>query len=52
MTITDIAKRTKLSESTISRFISRLVDMDAVLIEQKGKTKEIKISFTGELLLK
>ncbi len=51
-TITDIAESTKLSESTISRFISKLVDMDAVLIEQKGKTKEIRISFTGELLLK
>ncbi len=51
-TITDIAESTKLSESTISRFISKLVDMDAVLIEQKGKTKEIRVSFTGELLLK
>ncbi|GFO97623.1 CriSPR-associated DNA-binding protein [groundwater metagenome] len=50
--ITDIAKRTKLSESTISRFISRLLDMDAVLIEQKGKIKEIRLSFTGELLFK
>lgn len=49
-TITDIAKRTKLSESTISRFISKLSDIDAVLIEQKGKIKEIKISFTGKLL--
>jgi CRISPR-associated protein Csa3 len=51
-TITDIAKRKKLSESTISRFISRLSDMDAVIIEQKGKIKEIRLSFTGELLFK
>lgn len=50
-TITDIAKRTKLSESTISRFISKLSDIDAVLIEQKGKIKEIMISFTGKLFL-
>ena len=50
-TITDIAKRTKLSESTISRFISKLSDIDVVLIEQKGKIKEIMISFTGKLFL-
>jgi len=51
-TITGIAKRTKLSESTISRFISRLVEMNAVLIAQKGKIKEITVSFTGNVLLR
>ena len=51
-TITDIAQRIKMSESTISRFISRLADMDAVLVEQKGKIKEINLSFTGKLFLK
>ena len=51
-TITDIARRIQMSESTISRFISRLADMDAVLVEQKGKIKEINLSFTGKLLLK
>jgi len=50
-TISGIAKRTKLSESTISRFISRLTDINAVLIAQKGKIKEITVSFTGNVLL-
>ncbi|MDP2766725.1 MAG: CRISPR-associated CARF protein Csa3 [Candidatus Methanoperedens sp.] len=51
-TITEIAKRTKLSGSTISRFITRLEDMNAVLIAQKGKIKEITASFTGNVLLR
>lgn len=51
-TITDIAKRKKISESTISRFISKLAEIDAVFITQKGKIKEITLSFTGNLLLK
>ena len=51
-TITEIAERTDLSESTISRFISRLNAMGAVSIVQKGKIKEITMSFTGQILLK
>jgi len=51
-TITEIAERTYLSESTISRFISRLANMDAVHIAQKGKIKEITVSFTGKVFLK
>ncbi|SNQ62362.1 CRISPR-associated CARF protein Csa3 [Candidatus Methanoperedens nitratireducens] len=51
-TITGIAKRTKLSESTISRFITRLADMNAVLIGQKGRIKKITVSFTGNVLLR
>jgi len=51
-TITDIAKRTNFSESTISRFITRLVDMHAIIIAQKGKIKEITVSFTGNVLLR
>jgi len=50
-TITDIAKRRNLSESTISRFISRLVSIGAVQVSQKGKIKEIRLSFTGHVLL-
>ncbi len=51
-TITEIAERTKLSESTISRFISKLADMNAVSIEPKGKKKKITVSFTGNVFLK
>jgi len=50
-TITDIAQRSHLSESTISRFISRLASIGAVQVSQKGKIKEIKLSFTGHVLL-
>lgn len=51
-TITGIAQRTELSESTISRFIHKLDEIGAVFITQKGKIKEIKISLTGNMLLK
>jgi len=49
--ITDIAQRNDLSESTISRFISRLASIGAVHVSQKGKIKEIRLSFTGRVLL-
>jgi CRISPR-associated protein Csa3 len=51
-TITGIAERTELSESTISRFIHKLDEIGAVSIIQKGKIKEIKLSLTGNVLLK
>lgn len=50
-TITDIAQRNDLSESTISRFISRLASIGAVHVSQKGKVKEIRLSFTGRVLI-
>jgi len=50
-TITDIAKRLNLSESTVSRRIGRLVDLRSVDIVQKGKTKEVCLSFTGNIYL-
>ena len=46
-TITDIAKRLNLSESTVSRHI----DLRSVDIVQKGKTKEVRLSFTGNIFL-
>lgn len=51
-TITGIAQRTELSESTISRFIHKLDEIGAVFITQKGKIKEIKLSLTGNMLLR
>ena len=50
-TITDIAQRLSLSESTISRQVGRLVDLKALDFVQKGKTKEVRITLTGKLLL-
>lgn len=49
--ITDIAKRLSVSESTVSRQVARLADIGALHIEQKGKTKEVRITLTGKMLL-
>ncbi len=49
--ITDIARRLSLSESTVSRQVSNLLDLRALDIAQKGKTKEVRITLTGKILL-
>jgi CRISPR-associated protein Csa3 len=50
-TITDIAERLHTSESTISRQVSRLADLGALSVRQKGKTKEVRITLAGKILL-
>ena len=50
-TITDIAERLSVSESTISRQVARLAGLRVLEISQKGKTKEIRMTLTGKLLL-
>ena len=50
-TISNIAQRLSVSESTISRQVARLADQKALDLVQKGKTKEIRITLTGRLLL-
>jgi len=50
-TITDIAVRLSISESTISRQVARLGDLRALEVSQKGKTKELRTTLTGKLLL-
>jgi len=49
--ITDIAKRLSVSESTISRQVARLADLGALHLLQKGKTKEVRITLAGKILL-
>jgi CRISPR-associated protein Csa3 len=49
--IGDIAERLCVSESTISRQVARLADLMALHLVPKGKTKEIRITLTGKLLL-
>jgi len=49
--ITDIAKRLSVSESTISRQVARLAEIGALDVLQKGKTKEVRITLTGKILL-
>ena len=50
-TITDIAKRLCLSESTVSRQVARLAGIGALHLVPKGKTKEVSITLTGKILL-
>jgi CRISPR-associated protein Csa3 len=50
-TITDVARRLCVSESTISRQVARLADLGALHLLQKGKTKEIRITLAGKILL-
>jgi CRISPR-associated protein Csa3 len=50
-TITDIAKRLSVSESTVSRQVARLAKLGALHLTQKGKTKEVRITLTGKILL-
>ena len=50
-TIGDIAKRLSVSESTISRQVARLAELGPLHLVQKGKTKEVRITLTGKILL-
>ncbi|MBK7385528.1 MAG: CRISPR locus-related DNA-binding protein [Methanothrix sp.] len=49
--ITNIAERLSLSESTISRQVARLADNKTLEVLPKGKTKELRITLAGKLLL-
>lgn len=50
-TITGIAERLGLSESTVSRQVASLAERRALYLVQKGKTKEVRITLTGKMLL-
>ncbi len=49
--IGDIAGRLFVSESTISRQVARLAEMRALHVLPRGKTKEVRITLTGKLLI-
>jgi Mn-dependent DtxR family transcriptional regulator len=50
-TITEIAQRLKISESTVSRQIGELAELKALDLTPKGKTKEVRITLTGKIFL-
>ncbi len=50
-TITEVAQRLRVSESTVSRQVGKLVDLQALDLAQRGKTKEVRITLTGKILL-
>ncbi len=50
-TITEIAQRLKISESTVSRQIGELLGLKALDLTQKGKIKEVRITLTGKIFL-
>jgi CRISPR-associated protein Csa3 len=50
-TITEIAQRLEISESTVSRQVGELLGLRALDIAQKGKTKEVRTTLTGKIFL-
>jgi len=50
-TITEMAERLDISESTISRQVGRLVGLNALKVIPKGKKKQIQTTITGEIFL-
>ena len=50
-TITEISARLNISESTISRQVGRLVDIDALKVVPDGKKKQIQTTLTGKIFL-
>lgn len=51
-TITEIANRLNISESTASRQIKKLFERKALDIVQEGKSKKIRMRLAGKILLK
>ena len=51
-TITEIADRLNISESTVSRQIKKLFERKALDIVQEGKSKNIRMTLAGKILLK
>jgi CRISPR-associated protein Csa3 len=49
--ITDIAMRLSVSESTVSRQVARLAELGALDVLTRGKTKDVRITLTGKILL-
>jgi len=49
--ISDIAMRLSVSESTVSRQVARLAELRALHVLARGKTKEVRITLTGKILL-
>jgi predicted transcriptional regulator len=49
--ITDIAMRLSVSESTVSRQVARLTELGALDVLARGKTKEVRLTLTGKILL-
>jgi CRISPR-associated protein Csa3 len=50
-TITEMAERLDSSESTISRQVGRLVDLNALNVIPVGKKKQIQTTLTGKIFL-
>jgi CRISPR-associated protein Csa3 len=48
----EIADRLQISESTISRNLTKLKDLKAIDVDSKGKTKYISTTTTGKIFLK
>ncbi len=47
-----MAERLQISESTISRNLSKLKEIGAIAVNQQGKTKYISVTTIGKIFLK
>ena len=50
-TITEIAQRLEVSESTISRQVAKMADLGTLDVSVKGKSKYVRMTLTGRLFL-
>ena len=51
-TLSDIASRLQISESTISRQCSRLSGLQWITVETRGKNKFVELLPTGEIMIR
>lgn len=51
-TLSDIATRLQISESTISRQCSRLIGLRWIKVETRGKNKFVELLSTGEIMIR
>lgn len=52
VSISELARHSDAATSTVGRHVSQLADAGAVRTETDGKTKQVELTLTGELLLR
>ncbi|WP_128478969.1 CRISPR-associated CARF protein Csa3 [Halorussus pelagicus] len=52
VSISELAEQSAVAKSTVGRHISQLAEAGAVNTEQTGKTKQVELTLTGEMLLR
>lgn len=52
VSITELARDSEVAKSTVGRHVTKLAEAGAVNTEIEGKEKQVKLTLTGELLLR